>query len=43
VPKRGTAVSLRVSNPLSPLLDPGFIEGTLRRHYQALLEPMFEP
>lgn len=43
VRERGTAVSLRVSNPLSPLLDPGFIEGTLRRHYQALLEPMFEP
>jgi hypothetical protein len=43
VPERGTAVSLRVSNALSPLLDPGFIEGTLRRHYQALLEPMFEP
>jgi len=43
VRERGTAVSLRVSNPLSPLLDPGFIDGTLRRHYQALLEPMFEP
>ena len=39
---RGTAVSLRVANALSPLLDPGFIEGTLRRNYQPLLEPMFE-
>ena len=39
---RGTAVRLRVSNPLSPLLDGGFIEGTLRRHFQPLLEPVFD-
>ena len=35
----GTAVRLRIKNPLSPLLDPGFIEATLRRHYQPLLDP----
>src|SRR5205809_760171 len=35
----GTAVRLRLRNPLSPLLDPGFIEATLRRHFQPLLDP----
>lgn len=35
----GTAVRLRVKNPLSPLLDSGFIGGTLRRHFQPLLDP----
>ena len=35
----GTAVRLRVKNPLSPLLDPGFIEVALRRHFQPLLDP----
>jgi len=35
----GTAVRLRLKNPLSPLLDPGFIEATLRRHFQPLLDP----
>jgi hypothetical protein len=38
---RGTAVRLRLQNPLSPLLDASFIEMTLRRHYQALLDPTF--
>jgi hypothetical protein len=42
VTERGTAVTLKLANPLSPLLDPGFIEGTLRRHYQPLLEPEFD-
>ena len=37
--ERGTAVRLRLSNPLSPLLDAGFIEATLRRHF----EPLFDP
>jgi hypothetical protein len=41
VGERGTAVRLRVDSPLSPLLDPGFIEVTLRRHFQPLLEPAF--
>jgi len=39
VADHGTAVRLRIKNPLSPLLDPGFIEATLRRHYQPLLDP----
>jgi len=39
---RGTAVRLRVENPLSPLLDPGFLAVTLRRHFQPLLDPSFD-
>ncbi|MGH7729984.1 MAG: ATP-binding protein, partial [Candidatus Eiseniibacteriota bacterium] len=42
VAERGTAVTLKLANPLSPLLDPGFLEGTLRRHYQSLLEHEFD-
>lgn len=40
--ERGTAVRLRVHNALSPLLDPGFLETTIRRHYQPLLDPSFD-
>lgn len=40
--ERGTAVRLKLRNPLSPLLDPGFVEETLRRHFQPLLDPAFE-
>lgn len=40
--ERGTAVRLKVHNALSPLLDPGFLEATMRRHYQPLLDPTFE-
>ena len=36
---RGTAVRLTLGNALSPLLDPGFIEGVVRRHFQPLLDP----
>ncbi len=39
---RGTSVRLKLQNALSPLLDPGFLEGSLRRHYQPLLDPAFE-
>jgi hypothetical protein len=39
VAERGTAVGLHLRNPLSPLLDPGYLETTLRRHY----EPFFDP
>lgn len=39
--QRGTAVRLALENPLSPLLDAGFIEGVLRRHFQPLLDPAF--
>ena len=42
VVERGTAVRLKVRNALSPLLDPGFLEVTLRRHYQPLLDPAFD-
>jgi hypothetical protein len=42
VHERGTAVRLKLQNALSPLLDPGFLEGTMRRHYQPLLDPSFE-
>lgn len=39
----GTSVTLKLTNALSPLLDTGFLEGALRRHYQPLFEPAFEP
>src|SRR6266704_3242949 len=35
----GTAVQLKLRNPLSPLLDPGFIEVALRRTFEPLLDP----
>ncbi|HEX2167833.1 MAG TPA: ATP-binding protein [Longimicrobiales bacterium] len=37
----GTAVLMHLSNPLSQLLDAGFIEATVLRHYQPLFEPEF--
>ena len=42
VAERGTAVRLKVRNALSPLLDPGFLEVSLRRHFQPLLDPSFD-
>ncbi|MGQ0561885.1 MAG: ATP-binding protein [Gemmatimonadota bacterium] len=39
--ENGTAVALRLSNPLSPLLDAGFLEATVLRHFQPLFEPEF--
>jgi hypothetical protein len=42
VGERGTAVRLKLHTPLSPLLDPGFVEGVMRRHFQPLLEPLFD-
>ncbi len=42
VGERGTAVRLRLANALSPLLDPGFAEATLRRHFEALLDPTLD-
>jgi hypothetical protein len=42
VADRGTAVRLRVSDVLSPLLDAGFLEATLRRHFEPLLDPSFD-
>jgi Histidine kinase-, DNA gyrase B-, and HSP90-like ATPase len=42
VTERGTGVKLKLRNPLSPLLDGGFLEGALRRHFQPLLDPAFD-
>src|SRR5205823_6064628 len=43
VAERGTAVRLKLQNALSPLLDAGFVEAALRRHYQPLFDPSFVP
>lgn len=37
----GTAVLLRLVNPLSQLLDGAFLEATVLRHFQPLFEPEF--
>ncbi len=37
----GTAVTLRLSNPLSPLLDGGFLEEAMRRQFQPLFDAGF--
>jgi hypothetical protein len=37
----GTAVLLRLANPLSPLLDGGFLETMVLRNFQPLFEPEF--
>jgi hypothetical protein len=42
VTEHGTAVRLKLHNTLSPLLDDGYVEATLRRQYQPLLEPEFD-
>lgn len=42
VGEQGTAVRLKLQTPLSPLLDPGFLEGVIRRHFQPLLESPFD-
>ncbi|MGE3976551.1 MAG: ATP-binding protein [Nitrospira sp.] len=39
---RGTAVQLKLHNALSPLLDEGYLEGTLRRQYQPLFQSEFD-
>jgi hypothetical protein len=39
---RGTAVRLSLTNPLSPLLDAGYIEEALRLHFEPLLDPAFD-
>jgi Histidine kinase-, DNA gyrase B-, and HSP90-like ATPase len=36
---RGTAVRLTLGNGLSPLLDAGYLEAALRRHFEPLLTP----
>jgi len=42
VGQRGTAVGLKLHNPLSPLLDAGFVEGRLRLHYEPLFDAAFD-
>ena len=39
---RGTAVRLTLDNPLSPLLDAGYIEETIRQHFEPLLDASFD-
>lgn len=41
VGEHGTAVRLKLHNPLSPLLESGFLEATLARHFQPLLDLAF--
>jgi Histidine kinase-, DNA gyrase B-, and HSP90-like ATPase len=40
VATRGTAVRLVPATALSALLDPGFVEGMIRRNFQPLLDPV---
>lgn len=42
VPERGTAVRLVLENPLSPLLDAGYIAETVRQHFEPLLDSAFD-
>ena len=39
---RGTAVQLILTNQLSPLLDAGYLDATIRRHFEPLLDPAFD-
>ncbi len=41
IAEHGTAVRLNLKNPFSPLLDAGFVEATLERHYAPLFDPDF--
>jgi hypothetical protein len=38
---RGTAVRMVLTNPLSPLLDSSWVEETVRRHFEPLLDSAF--
>jgi histidine kinase/DNA gyrase B/HSP90-like ATPase len=38
---RGTAVQMVLTNQLSPLLDAGFVEETVRRHFEPMLDSTF--
>lgn len=42
VGEHGTAVGLKLRNPLSPLLDASYVEGCVRRHYEPLFESAFD-
>lgn len=43
VDEQGTAITLRLADPHSPLLDRGWLEVALRRHFEPLLDSWFEP
>lgn len=40
--ERGTAVQLSLANPLSLLVDAGYLEEAIRRHFEPLLDPVFD-
>ncbi len=42
VGERGTAVGLKLRNPLSPLLDAGYVESRLRLHFEPLFDSAFD-
>lgn len=42
VEERGTGVRLKLKNPLSPLLDGGYVERALEHHFEPLLDPAFD-
>jgi hypothetical protein len=42
VEERGTAVGLKLRNPLSPLLDASYVEGCLRAHFEPLFDEAFD-
>ncbi len=42
VEETGTSISLHPDNPLSPLLDGGYVERVLREHYHPLFESAFD-
>jgi hypothetical protein len=42
VAQRGTGVRLALANPLSSLLDGGFLDETIRLHFEPLLDPAFD-
>jgi len=42
VGERGTAVGLKLRNPLSPLLDPGYVESRVRLHFEPLFDAAFD-
>lgn len=39
---RGTAIRIKLANPLSPLLDAGYLEQAIRAHFEPLLDPAFD-
>jgi hypothetical protein len=41
-PSRGTAVRLTLTNQLSPLLDAGYLEEIVQRHFEPLLDAAFD-